>query len=149
MPKLSLFQKIIIAAIIVLVLVVVSAVIFKVPKPEVHLAANYGGVVGEGAEAKEVPDPFFKLGPIYITNTLIASWLSMAALLGLFYFATRKMKLVPRGLQNLVEFAVEMLLNFVEGVAGKENGRRFFPIIATIFLFVIANAWLSLLPIIP
>jgi F-type H+-transporting ATPase subunit a len=31
-------------------------------------------------------------------------------------------------------------------VAGEKNGRRFFPIVATIFLFVLMNAWLSLLP---
>jgi len=137
-PKLGCLPKIIIGIVIVLVLIVVSGLFFPTPQPEVHLAANYGG---------ESPEPFFTLGPIYVTNTLIASWLSILVLLGLFYFATRKMKLVPRGLQNLMEYAVEALLNFVEGVAGKENGRRFFPIIATIFLFVIANAWLSLLPI--
>ena len=31
-------------------------------------------------------------------------------------------------------------------VAGEVNGRKFFPVIATIFLFVLFNAWLSLLP---
>ncbi|MFC1963306.1 F0F1 ATP synthase subunit A [Chloroflexota bacterium] len=138
MPKLGCLPKVIIGILIILALVVVSGLFFPTPQPEVHLAANYGG---------EAPDPFLKLGPIYVTNTLIASWLSIVVLVGIFYFATRKMKLVPRGLQNLMEFLVEAMLNFVEGIAGNENGRRFFPIIATIFLFVLANAWLSLLPI--
>jgi F-type H+-transporting ATPase subunit a len=38
------------------------------------------------------------------------------------------------------------LLNFCQRIAGEENGRRFFPIVATIFLYVIVNAWLGLLP---
>ncbi len=40
-----------------------------------------------------------------------------------------------------------MLLNFVESVAGHKNGRRFFPVIATIFIFVMFNAYLALLPV--
>jgi len=46
----------------------------------------------------------------------------------------------------LLEFALGALLNFCKTVAGEKNGRRFFPIVATIFLFVAFNAWLSLLP---
>jgi F-type H+-transporting ATPase subunit a len=57
------------------------------------------------------------------------------------------MKLVPKGLQNFAETIIELLLDFVEGVAGKENGRRFFPVVATIFLYVLFNAWLALLPV--
>ncbi len=81
-----------------------------------------------------------------ITNSMLAAWITIAVLVCLAFVATRGMKLIPGRLQNIMETIVEMLLNFVESVAGKENGRRFFPVIATIFLFVIMNAWLSLLP---
>ena len=138
MPKLGLKSKVAIGIFVALLLMIIGGLFFPAPRPDIHLSANYGG---------ESPDPFYRLGPIYITNTLIASWISIIVLTGLCYFATRKMKLVPRGLQNLVETVVEILLNFVEGVAGKENGRRFFPVIATIFLFVLMNAWMGLLPI--
>jgi len=137
-PKLGLKSKIAIGIFVALLLMIIGGLFFPAPRPDIHLSANYGG---------ESPEPFYTLGPIYITNTLIASWISISVLIGIFYFATRKMKLVPRGLQNLAEAVVEMLLGFVEGVAGKENGRRFFPIIATIFLFVLMNAWMGLLPI--
>ncbi len=138
MPKLGLKSKVAIGIFAALLLMIIGGLFFPAPRPEIHLSANYGG---------ESPEPFYRLGPIYVTNTLIASWISILALIGFFYFATRKMKLVPRGLQNLAETVLEMLLGFVEGVAGKENGRRFFPVIATIFLFVIMNAWMGLLPI--
>ena len=81
-----------------------------------------------------------------ITNTRLASWLSMVVIFSLFFIGTRRMKLVPRGLQNLVEFIYETGANFVEDVAGKEWGRRFFPICFTIFLFVLTNAWINLIP---
>lgn len=136
MPKLGFMGKAAIAIFVLFVLVVVG-LFFPVPSPHVVLPANYGD---PGAE------PFLTLGPFHISNTMFTAWLSILVLAGIFYAATRKMSLVPKGLQNLVETVIEMLANFVEGVAGKENGRRFFPVIATIFLFVIMNAWLSLLP---
>ncbi|MBI4722115.1 MAG: F0F1 ATP synthase subunit A [Candidatus Stahlbacteria bacterium] len=81
-----------------------------------------------------------------ITNTLIASWLTIIVLVGVAFIATRRMRVIPGRVQNFIEIVIEGLLNFVDGVAGKENGRKFFPVIATIFIFVITNAWLSLLP---
>jgi F-type H+-transporting ATPase subunit a len=81
-----------------------------------------------------------------ITNTMITAWISIIVLGLLFYFGTRKMKLVPKGLQNFVEWLIEFMSNFVESIAGEEKGRKFFPVVATIFLFVFANAWLSLIP---
>ena len=59
------------------------------------------------------------VGGFSITNTLIASWLTILVLAVLFYFCTRKMRLVPGRLQALAEVVVEGLLGFVEGVAGK------------------------------
>ena len=97
---------------------------------------GHGGVVGSG-------DGFV------VTNTLLSSWIVTLLLIALFYGATRRMSMVPRGLQNLMEAAVEALLNFVQSVAGAVNARRFFPLIATIFLFVMLNAWIGLLPIYP
>jgi F-type H+-transporting ATPase subunit a len=88
-------------------------------------------------------------GTFAVTNTLLSSWIVTLLLIALFYGATRRMAVVPRGLQNVMEMAVEALLNFVQSVAGAENARRFFPLIATIFMFVMFNAWIGLLPIYP
>ncbi len=92
-------------------------------------------------------DVLFTAGPLPITNTLIASWITMVVVVLLAFVATRKMRVIPRRLQSIFEVATETLLNFIESVAGHKNGRRFFPVIATIFIFVIFNAYLALLPI--
>ena len=86
-------------------------------------------------------------GPFPITNTLIASWITIVVATLFAFAATRKMKIIPGRLQALVEMAMEGLINFIESVAGHKNGRRFFPMIATIFIFVMFNAYLALLPV--
>ena len=81
-----------------------------------------------------------------ITNTIIAAWITIIFLVGFSYAVTRRMKLVPGRLQAAFEFLIGWLYNLCRSVAGDKDGRRFFPIVATIFLFVAFNAWLGLLP---
>ncbi len=80
-----------------------------------------------------------------ITNTLIASWLTIIVLGTFFYFATRKMKLIPGRLQNFAEVIIEILLNFASSV-GEKHARMLLPLLATIFLYVVTNAYLALFP---
>lgn len=81
-----------------------------------------------------------------ISNTLITGWISIIILVVLFGLATRSMQLVPTGLQNAAEAAIDGLLGLAENVAGKEKGREFFALFATIFLYVLLNNWMELLP---
>jgi F-type H+-transporting ATPase subunit a len=81
-----------------------------------------------------------------LANTVIAAWFTIVFLVGFCYVVTRRVRLIPRRWQALLEFGLGALLSFCQTVAGEKNGRRFFPIVATIFLFVIFNGWLSLLP---
>jgi F-type H+-transporting ATPase subunit a len=95
----------------------------------------------------ELPsEGIFHISMFTITNTLIASWLTIIVLISLVYACTRKMKLIPGRLQSLAELIVETLLNFVQNVAGEKNARTLFPVVATIFLYVLTNAYLALLP---
>ena len=82
-----------------------------------------------------------------VTNTLLSAWIASLLILAIFFFGARKLSIIPGRLQNFCEIIVEALLNFVESVIGRERGRLVFPIIATIFLFVLFNAWVGLIPI--
>jgi len=86
-------------------------------------------------------------GPFDLTNTVLTSWIVVLVLIAVVYFGTRRRELVPRGFQNVFESALEAFYNLVVSVAGEKNGRRFFPVVATIFFFVLASNWLSLLPV--
>jgi F-type H+-transporting ATPase subunit a len=91
-------------------------------------------------------DTLFTIGGFPVTNTLIITWVTIFILLGLLSAAVRHPKLVPGPVQNFVEWAVELVLNLCEDVAGKENGRRFFPWVATIFFFVLFANWWEVIP---
>ena len=86
---------------------------------------------------KIAPDTIFHIGGFPVTNTLLATWITIVVLIAVFFFGTRRRALIPSGLQNFLEWAVELLLGLVEGVSGKEKGRRFFPLVATFFIFIV------------
>jgi F-type H+-transporting ATPase subunit a len=100
----------------------------------------------------EAPDPhlaapvIFHIGPWPITNSILATWLTVIVLVLGSWLITRRMKLIPGRLQMMFEAALGWVYDLCVSVAGETNGRKFFPVIATIFLFVLFNAWLSLLP---
>ncbi len=81
-----------------------------------------------------------------ITNSIVGAWLTIVFLVGFSYAVTRRMKLIPTRLQSAFEYGLGWLYDLCQSVAGEKNGRRFFPVVTTIFLFVALNAWLSLLP---
>jgi F-type H+-transporting ATPase subunit a len=121
------------------------------------IAGLYNGAIGAAFfgthELLSVPQvelaapEVFRIGGLGITNTILSSWVTSVILILLLVGGMRGGKLVPSGLQNFVEWIMETLYGFVEGVAGEEYGRQFFPLISTIFLFVSFNAWMALLPI--
>lgn len=93
------------------------------------------------------PEVIASFGIVNITNTMVTSWIIVAAMIVTVFLVTRRWELVPRGVQNVVEAILEGFYNLVVGVAGEKDGRRFFPVVATIFFVVLAFNWLSLLPI--
>jgi F-type H+-transporting ATPase subunit a len=93
-------------------------------------------------------EPLTKVGPVKITNTMLTSWVIVVMILvSIFFITRRKWTIVPSGVQNFVEAIVEAFYNLVTGIAGEENGRRFFPVVATIFFFILIGNWLSLTPV--
>ena len=116
-------------------------------EPEVHLPASTVFPTDERESAARGGNLGFT--GFGITNSMLSSWLTTVVLIGIFVIAASRKKLIPGRLQGAIELIIESLLSFVEGVAGRAMARRFFPIIATIFLFVLFNAWMGLLPIYP
>ncbi len=87
------------------------------------------------------------IGSVPITNSLFTSWIATILLVILGIFATRNLKTIPAGIQNVFETVVEFLFNTVDSVIqNEEQTRKYFPLLATIFLFIITNNWLGLLP---
>lgn len=89
-----------------------------------------------------------KIGVLFgltVTNSLFATWIVMGFLFVFTWMATRRMSLVPTGAQVLAEVVVGGLYDFFEQVCG-ENVKKFFPLAASLFLFILVSNWMGLLP---
>jgi len=115
--------------VIIIAIAAFLAMRFPVVMPEIALPA----------------EPILTVLGFSVTNTLLATWLTMLLLIVGSIAVTRNLKLVPSGLQNLVEWGLGVLLNLTESVAG-ERGRKFFPLVATIFIFLLVSNWMGILP---
>jgi F-type H+-transporting ATPase subunit a len=90
--------------------------------------------------------PIFAIAGIPVSNTVFSAWMVMAVLVLLAWAVTRNLKMVPSGLQNVVELIIEAWMGIIQQVAG-ERGRKFLPLILTAFLFILFSNWLGTLPI--
>jgi F-type H+-transporting ATPase subunit a len=60
--------------------------------------------------------------------------------------AARKKKIIPEGIQNFCEFAVEAVEGFVTGIIG-ETGRKHVPFLGTLFIYILLMNWSGLIPL--
>ena len=93
------------------------------------------------------PETIFHWGPLDVTNTMFTSWFVVALIVIVAVLAGRGVSVVPSGFSGAVEAAVVALYDIVVNIAGEENGRRFFPLIGTIFFFILISNYVGLLPI--
>jgi F-type H+-transporting ATPase subunit a len=99
-------------------------------------------------DGKEGEAHFTPLGAteIAVTNTLLSSWVTTVVLILIFVTAARRRSIIPGRFQGFVETMIEGVLGFATSVLGPDMARKTFPIVATIFFFVLFNAWIALLP---
>jgi len=83
---------------------------------------------------------------IPVTNSMVMVWLAVGLIVLFCRAATGKMKLVPTGLQNFAEWAVESLYIFLEGLMGAHLTRRTFWFFGSIFFFILVSNYLGLIP---
>ena len=116
-------------------LIVLGFVLIKPPTPIISIAA----------------EPIID-GGYAITNTMISAWVVIVLLaLIVFWLYFTKLRdiekaMVPSGFQNVIEGLLDAFFNIVQLVAGEKNGRRFFPVVASIFLILLFANWFGLFP---
>lgn len=81
-----------------------------------------------------------------ITNSMLVSWIAALFLIIFAQLATRKMEQIPSGAQNFLEWLIESLYNFLEGLLGKHLVERTFWFFATVFIFILFSNWIGLIP---
>lgn len=92
-------------------------------------------------------EPLFSIGTFTVTNSLLNSWISVFLLI-IFAVAVRnKIKRIPKGIQNFFEIIVEGGLDLADTVTGdRQKSLKVFPFVLTIFIFILVNNYMGLLP---
>jgi F-type H+-transporting ATPase subunit a len=75
-------------------------------------------------------------GQVFLTSWFVIGLLSIAAVA-----ATRNVQRIPRGIQNLMEYALEYIRNLTKDQIGEKEYRPWVPFIGTLFLFIFLSNW--------
>jgi F-type H+-transporting ATPase subunit a len=92
-------------------------------------------------------EELYKIGNFIITNSLFSSFLVSVFLIFLALLIRFRIKNNPDYFQNFFELIFEKILNWMDSVLmNRSLSEKYFPIIATIFIFVLLSNWMGLLP---
>ncbi|NCN83061.1 MAG: F0F1 ATP synthase subunit A [Candidatus Pacebacteria bacterium] len=94
-------------------------------------------------------ETIFHVGNFAITNSMFTTSVVSFLMILIAVLANRQLKATdrPTGLQNFVEWVIEALFTLVHSITQDlKKTNRFFPLIATFFLFILLNNWFGLLP---
>ena len=100
----------------------------------------------EGCRLDADTGRLFSIGGFEINNSMIADAIASLVIIVFVQFAMRAPKLVPSGLQNFVEWLVEMMSDFLEGLTGRDTMQRGFWYFGSLFVFIFAGNFLALIP---
>jgi F-type H+-transporting ATPase subunit a len=118
--------KTIIGIVVALVVIILGNILFPVPRAAIEVAAEPIG-----------------LGPV--TNAQFTSVILSIIIVVFALVIGRNLKEKPSGVQNVVEVLIEALDSLVNSIAPKKWAPTFFPILATIFIYLLFANWFSLL----
>ncbi|WP_395732434.1 F0F1 ATP synthase subunit A [Prosthecobacter sp.] len=82
----------------------------------------------------------------FLTNSLLVAGVVVCLILWFATKATKNMTLIPHKAQNFFELVVEFLYGQVESIVGAKIAPRVFPLLATIFIYILVSNWFGLLP---
>lgn len=80
------------------------------------------------------------------TNSILLTWFVMALLIIASLVVNRKIQKIPGKVQSIAEIILDTLYQLFSSVVGTHDIARFFPLLATIFIFITISNWSGLLP---
>lgn len=105
---------------------------------------------GHGEESQEhtlFAEPIFNIGNFTVTNSLLTSWVAVILIIILSLAIRVKNSRVPSVFQSGFEKIMDGALDMMDSVTGdRTKSERVFPLIFAIFIFVLINNWMGLLP---
>ncbi len=87
----------------------------------------------------------FQIGPVVITGTVVTTWALIVALVIASRYATRRLQLIPDGLQAIVETLVGAIEDQVRAIVNRDPA-PFLPLLGSLFIFLVVANLSELLP---
>jgi len=82
-----------------------------------------------------------------INNAVVAMWVGLAIVVGAFMLVVRRgVSPIPGKLQSILEIILELIRSLVFEFIGEEEGKKYVPFIASLFLFILACNLIGLVP---
>ena len=107
----------------------------------------FPGHVTENGDVVDMLFTDFANGWFALDRIMLIRLLMTAIIVIFFLLAMRKPKLIPHGVQNFAEYALDFVrIHIAEDILGKKEGRRFLPIIATIFFAALLMNLTTIIP---
>ncbi len=101
----------------------------------------------EGIKVALKPYIVGELYGVPITATLITTWITMIILIAGAFFVSRKPSIIPKRVQSIAELVVGGVYDYMSDVLeSRKLALTYFPVVITIFIFVLALNWIGLLP---
>lgn len=120
-------------------------------QPENNEIPNHAEIVNNDTihhESTLYAEPIFHIGNFNVTNALFTSWIVVFFLIILAVIIRIKIKKIPGKLQNFFEIIIEQALSLGDQVTNNRKiTEKAFPIIFTVFLIIILNNWMGILPL--
>ncbi|HAM88922.1 MAG: ATP synthase subunit a [Candidatus Falkowbacteria bacterium GW2011_GWC2_38_22] len=92
-------------------------------------------------------EPIFHVGAFTVTNSILNSWIVVFLILVLSLFIRRKVRIVPKGIQNVFEMVIEKFLGIFDLVTqSRSRSLKFFPLVFSFFIFILFSNWMGILP---
>jgi len=127
------------ALILVVLLVVALAVIsFQLRKSM--------GFESQPVAEEIAPSVVFEIGPLQVTSTVVNTWVMIGLLGFASFWIGRAFKIRPNMVQNAIEWLAEVINGLIVKNIGSKNTELFFPLIATLTIFIGASNLLGLIP---
>lgn len=101
----------------------------------------------DGLSIHLAPDVITTVFGIPITPTMLTVWLTMGVLIVVALFVRGGLTLIPSKFQSTIEMIIGGVFDYMNSVLENETvTKKFFPLVMTIFLFILTMNWIGLLP---
>lgn len=131
-------KKTIVLIIVVLVVTVMAVISFRL--------RSITGYEPKPVSEEIAPQLVFSIGPIQVTSTVINTWVMVGVLGIASYWIGRSFKVRPGMVQNAIEWFKEAIEGIITTNIGLSNTQSFFPVIATLTIFIGVANLLGLIP---